>query len=120
MEGYRPILYSISLLVAWWTHASLSFPSITSDPLRFIFLMLSTAWMFYFVITSHKQKHYLKAGFVACYSLLPWAMFLQLCFISDAPGLKHALVIYNLFRYLLILLNFIIFTKLFFKAVSDL
>lgn len=119
MDGYRPLLYSISLLVAWWAQASQSYASLPEGFLRIIVLIISSIYLAYYGYKCHKQKRLFTFTFVLSLSLLPWALFIELLFIGTAPSLSTALVVYNIFRLFLISMVFLILVKEFFKAIKN-
>lgn len=119
MDGYRPLLYSISLLVAWWAQASQSYASMPDNFLRIIILIISSIYLAYYGYTCHRQKRLISVTFIWSLSLLPWALFIELLFINSAPSLSTALVVYNIFRLFLISIVFLILTKEFFAAIKN-
>ncbi len=119
MQDYRAILYSISLLVAWWAQASQSYASLPDSFLRVLVLFVASVYLAYYGFLCKKDNRLIAVTFIWSLSLLPWALFFELFFIENAPSLNHALVVYNLFRIFLISAVFLILVKKFFKTIKD-
>uniref|UniRef100_UPI00402AD46A hypothetical protein n=1 Tax=Succinivibrio sp. TaxID=2053619 RepID=UPI00402AD46A len=96
---------------------------------RTVLLLLGSISLIFSAYTYNKEKAYFKTGIFACLCALPWAFYLQQKlifgeFVSDlatAPQtFTHIMVVFNLFRYLLLAFAFFILVKGLFSSIKNL
>lgn len=119
MDGYTPLLRSIALLVSWWTLASQSYASMPDNFIRVLLLAIASIYLGYYGLQCRKMRRFISMTFVLSLCLLPWALFIELLLIGNAPNLNLALVVYNIFRLFLIFMVFFICLKEFFAAIKN-
>lgn len=126
-------IYSILLnygfkLIALFIFATSSYASIPTDIYRWIELVLSAGFILYCGYIFNKEKRYFPTMFTWSLGLLPFAFFLEMRMlygsfsidmVKYADKYSHSMVVYNSFRYVLIIFVFIILVKDLFKAIKN-
>lgn len=130
VETYRPVFYSIALLLCWWAMALEAYATLPDSMLRVVTMGIATVWFIYCGALLHRKRRYFSIMFYWSLALAPWAFYVELAFITDElhsmnagdaeVRLKHAVVIYNCVRYLLLTLTLVIIIKDFFRQVRQL
>ena len=128
LEQYRPILFATSLYIALWALAVNSNPAFPNGILEIAALIVGALWLFYGGILFHKNKKRLASLFLWATALAPFLFYLEVHFIlannqsidTDvfAGNFTHAVVIYNLMRYCLLLCSFVIITAKMLNAIK--
>lgn len=129
LDSYRPILFYVAQLIAWWTVADYSTPKMTSQLAEFALLVAGSLWLVFCAFCYFRRHKRYVPIFVGALSLLPWCFYAELFFLGvnpktllgaiDAAALTHAIVIYNLFRYFLLITVLLISLKSLFGAFRD-
>lgn len=129
MDTYSKIVKYSVLLVLLFIFSTNSYALCPDSPLRTVLLIAGSLALIYSAVTSNRNRSYFKTGIFACLCALPWAFYLQQklifgFFITDlnlAPeSFTHMIVVFNLFRYLLLVSAFFILLKGLFKAIKNL
>lgn len=129
MDTYSKIVKFSILLVLLFIFATNSYALCPDSLLRVVLLILGTLSLIYSAFFCNKDRAYFKTGVFACLSALPWFFYLQQklvfgIFITDlnsAPqNFTHMMVVFNLFRYLLLAIAFLVLVKDLFKAIKNL
>lgn len=129
MDDYQYIIKNSLRLVALFIFAVNSYVAIPQEILRFILLVLSSGFLIYTGIEFNCQKSFFKTMFTWVLTAWPWAFYiLMLCVFKRTEsnlelimsGAPQLVICYNLFRYFLLIVVFIIFLKEFFASIRDL
>ena len=129
MDDYQYIIKNSLRLVALFIFAVNSYVAILQEILRFILLVLSSGFLIYTGIEFNRQKSFFKTMFTWVLTAWPWAFYiLMLCVFKRTEsnlelimsGAPQLVICYNLFRYFLLIVVFIIFLKEFFASIRDL
>ena len=129
MDDYQYIIKNSLRLVALFIFAVNSYVAIPQEILRFILLVLSSGFLIYTGIEFNRQKSFFKTMFTWVLTAWPWAFYiLMLCVFKRTEsnlelimsGATQLVICYNLFRYFLLIVVFIIFLKEFFASIRDL
>ena len=129
MDDYQYIIKNSLRLVALFIFAVNSYVAIPQEILRFILLVLSSGFLIYTGIEFNRQKSFFKTMFTWVLTAWPWAFYiLMLCVFKRTEsnlelimsGAPQLVICYNLFRYFLLIVVFIIFLKEFFASIGDL
>ncbi len=112
MEEYRPILYVLSLFIAWWAQAMFSSPALP-DTLSYLLLCASSLWLISAVFIHFREHRRLSALFILALALCPHMFYGEFLLLSQSPDFRAdrvdtIYVIYNVMRYALLLCTFII------------
>ena len=128
LEQYRPILFAASLYIALWALAVNSNPAFPQGVLAVGALILGALWIFYGGIHFHKEKKRLASLFLWATALAPFLFYIEAHFILSnnqnidaevfAGNFTHAIVVYNLMRYCLLLCSFVIITSKMLSAIK--
>ena len=129
MDDYQYIIKNSLRLVALFIFAVSSYVAIPQEILRFILLVLSSGFLIYTGIEFNRQQSFFKTMFTWVLTAWPWAFYiLMLCVFKRTEsnlelimsGAPQLVICYNLFRYFLLIVVFIIFLKEFFASIRDL
>ena len=129
MDDYQYIIKNSLRLVALFIFAVNSYVAIPQEILRFILLVLSSGFLIYTGIEFNRHKSFFKTMFTWVLTAWPWAFYiLMLCVFKRTEsnlelimsGAPQLVICYNLFRYFLLIVVFIIFLKEFFASIRDL
>lgn len=129
MDDYQYIIKNSLRLVALFIFAVNSYVAIPQEILRFILLVLSSGFLIYTGIEFNRQKSFFKTMFTWVLTAWPWVFYiLMLCVFKRTEsnlelimsGAPQLVICYNLFRYFLLIVVFIIFLKEFFASIRDL
>lgn len=129
MDDYQYIIKNSLRLVALFIFAVNSYVAIPQEILRFTLLVLSSGFLIYTGIEFNRQKSFFKTMFTWVLTAWPWAFYiLMLCVFKRTEsnlelimsGAPQLVICYNLFRYFLLIVVFIIFLKEFFASIRDL
>jgi hypothetical protein len=109
-------------LVALWLMAWHGYAAMPIGASRAAALIFSSAILIASGVFKVRWKHYAQAMFVWSMALACWAFFAERAFIlpQGDPRLIHAITVYNMFRYFLLLVCFFIFIKDAISALRDL
>ena len=123
MEAYRPIIYVVSLFVAWWAQALLSNPLPPALPF-YLILLASSGWLAGGAAVLFKERSRPSALFTLGCALLPHLYYLEMFFLSASPNfmaerLIAVYTVYNLFRYLFLALTFLVIIRRLIQKLSS-
>lgn len=129
LDSYRPILFYIAQLIAWWTVADYSAPKMTSSAAELALFAAGSLWLLFCAVCYFKNGKRYVPIFVGALSLLPWCFYTELYFLGVSPitleggmaaaALTHVIVVYNLFRYFLLIVVLLISLKSLFNTFRD-
>lgn len=129
LDSYRPILFYIAQLIAWWTVADYSTPKMTSVKAEIGLFALGSVWLVFCAYRYFKNKQRYVPIFLGALALLPWCFYGELLFLGVSPqtlegamnaaALTHVIVVYNLFRYFLLVVVLLISLKSLLNALRD-
>ena len=115
MDLYRPVLFYLSQFIAIFALASFGTPKLSSAPHLILTLAVASGWVLYCGYLYYKGKRMLATMFLWSTALMPWVFYLELVMLQvspftlegelDADKIKHVVVVYNLFRYVLLTLS---------------
>ena len=129
MDTYSKIVKFSVLLILLFIFATNSYALCPDTIVRTVLLIIGSVSLLFSAYTYNKEKAYFKTGIFACLCALPWAFYLQQKlifgeFVSDlstAPQtFTHIMVVFNLFRYLLLAFAFFILVKGLFSSIKNL
>lgn len=129
MDTYSKIVKFSVLLILLFIFATNSYALCPDTLVRTVLLIIGSVSLLFSAYTYNKEKAYFKTGIFACLCALPWAFYLQQKlifgeFVSDlstAPqAFTHIMVVFNLFRYLLLAFAFFILVKGLFSSIKNL
>lgn len=129
MDTYSKIVKFSVLLILLFIFATNSYALCPDTLVRTVLLIIGSVSLLFSAYTYNKEKAYFKTGIFACLCALPWAFYLQQKlifgeFVSDlatAPQtFTHIMVVFNLFRYLLLAFAFFILVKGLFSSIKNL
>lgn len=129
MDTYSKIVKFSVLLILLFIFATNSYALCSDTLVRTVLLIIGSVSLLFSAYTYNKEKAYFKTGIFACLCALPWAFYLQQKlifgeFVSDlatAPQtFTHIMVVFNLFRYLLLAFAFFILVKGLFSSIKNL
>ena len=129
MDTYSKIVKFSILLILLFIFATNSYALCPNSLVRTALLLLGSVSLIFSAFCYNKNKAYFKTGIFACLCALPWAFYLQqkLIFgdfvtsLDTAPQtFTHMMVVFNLFRYLLLAFAFLILVKGLFSAIKNL
>lgn len=129
MDTYSKIVKFSVLLILLFIFATNSYALCPDTLVRTVLLIIGSVSLLFSAYTYNKEKAYFKTGIFACLCALPWAFYLQQKlifgeFVTDlatAPQtFTHIMVIFNLFRYLLLAFAFFILVKGLFSSIKNL
>ena len=129
MDTYSKIVKFSVLLILLFIFATNSYALRPDTLVRTVLLIIGSVSLLFSAYTYNKEKAYFKTGIFACLCALPWAFYLQQKlifgeFVSDlstAPQtFTHIMVVFNLFRYLLLAFAFFILVKGLFSSIKNL
>lgn len=129
MDTYSKIVKFSVLLILLFIFATNSYALCPDTLVRTVLLIIGSVALLFSAYTYNKEKAYFKTGIFACLCALPWAFYLQQKlifgeFVTDlatAPQtFTHIMVIFNLFRYLLLAFAFFILVKGLFSSIKNL
>lgn len=129
MDTYSKIVKFSILLILLFIFATNSYALCPDTLVRTVLLIIGSISLLFSAYTYNKEKAYFKTGIFACLCALPWAFYLQQKlifgeFVSDlatAPQtFTHIMVVFNLFRYLLLAFAFFILVKGLFSSIKNL
>ena len=129
MDIYSKIVKFSVLLILLFIFATNSYALCPDTLVRTVLLIIGSVSLLFSAYTYNKEKAYFKTGIFACLCALPWAFYLQQKlifgeFVSDlstAPQtFTHIMVVFNLFRYLLLAFAFFILVKGLFSSIKNL
>lgn len=127
MDTYSKIVKFSILLILLFIFATNSYALCPNTLVRTVLLLLGSISLIFSAYTYNREKAYFKTGIFACLCALPWAFYLQQKlifgeFVSDlatAPQtFPHIMVVFNLFRYLLLAFAFFILVKGLFLSIK--
>lgn len=110
MPFYNRIVQSSIFLIAWWLMAMHGYAAIPHEPARIILLIIATAALSFRGYTLHKSGHPLSAMLVFFYAYACYLFYIEALWLlePDTSLWSTSVVIFNILRYLLMFLNFII------------
>ena len=128
MDTYSKIVKFSILLILLFIFATNSYALCPNTLVRTVLLLLGSISLIFSAYTYNREKAYFKTGIFACLCALPWAFYLQQKlifgeFVSDlatAPQTFPHMVVFNLFRYLLLAFAFFILVKGLFLSIKNL
>lgn len=129
MDTYSKIVKFSVLLILLFIFATNSYALCPDTLVRTVLLIIGSVALLFSAYTYNKEKAYFKTGIFACLCALPWAFYLQQKlifgeFVTDlatAPQtFTHIMVVFNLFRYLLLAFAFFILVKGLFSSIKNL
>lgn len=129
MDTYSKIVKFSVLLILLFIFATNSYALCPDTLVRTVLLIIGSVSLLFSAYTCNKEKAYFKTGIFACLCALPWAFYLQQKlifgeFVTDlatAPlTFTHIMVVFNLFRYLLLAFAFFILVKGLFSSIKNL
>lgn len=129
MDTYSKIVKFSILLILLFIFATNSYALCPDTLVRTVLLIIGSISLLFSAYTYNKEKAYFKTGIFACLCALPWAFYLQQKlifgeFVTDlaaAPQtFTHIMVVFNLFRYLLLAFAFFILVKGLFSSIKNL
>ena len=129
MDTYSKIVKFSVLLILLFIFATNSYALCPDTLVRTVLLIIGSVSLLFSAYTYNKEKAYFKTGIFACLCALPWAFYLQqkLIFgefvtdLANAPQtFTHIMVVFNLFRYILLVFAFFILVKGLFSSIKNL
>lgn len=128
MSGYLSVIKYGVFLVMLFNHAMNSYALAPDELFRFIVLSLSSLCLVYCFYEKYKKKQNLKMFCFIFLALLPWGFYLQMYFISGefvtslaaSAAYKAQCVVYNFFRYILLLTAALMLLESFFTELKKL
>ncbi|MGN0915221.1 MAG: hypothetical protein ACI4NE_02545 [Succinivibrio sp.] len=125
MVNYRPVIINAIALVALFIFAANSYATIPHSLPRIALLFAGSFVLIIMAFEYNRSKHRFKAGFTFALAFLPWVYYMQLRYLSgsfDIPSdtmlttYGPVMVVYNLFRYPLLIIVFAFFVFSFLNA----
>ena len=115
MEEYRPILYVMSLFVAWWAQALFSTPALP-DIRSYLLLVAASLWLLSSVVILFKERKRPSAIFMLALALCPHLFYTEFLFLSMSPDFRAdridaIYIVYNVMRYFLLLCALLIIIR---------
>ncbi|MCR5537403.1 MAG: hypothetical protein K6F05_08370 [Succinivibrio sp.] len=112
MDNYRSVLFYLSQFVALFAVASFGTPKLSSQLHLCLALAAGGAWLVYCGYLYFKEKRPLSTMFLWSSALIPWVFYGELLMLGVSPltlegeldegKLKHVIVVFNLFRYVML------------------
>lgn len=129
MHDYPKVFYALCLLIFLFMHAALSpsgFPTLAAA----VGLMISTAALIVKAVHEHRERHRMSAILLFACAVCPALYYLEMYVIQNylaqgidpevlASNLSKAQVVYNLFKFVLLFLAFIVLARNFLKALRE-
>lgn len=120
MEQYSLIIKTIARLMAWWLLFWYGYPQLPEEPVRLILLGAATLWLLFTGFQFNREHRYFPTMFTWALALAPWAFYGEWLWLIQRPAtdhavLSHAVLVYNLFRYVLQAFVLIIIVRIFFE-----
>lgn len=120
---FTPLLIAAFSLIALWIMAMHGYAAIPTDTSRLVALLLASGVLGVNGFVKAKAKRYFQVTCVWSLALACWAFYAERVFLLEGindPRIVHAVTVYNLFRYTLLLICLIIFIRDTIKALREL
>ena len=116
------LILAAACFIALWLMAMHGYAAIPLGASRAAALAISSAVLIACGAVKIRARHYFQATFVLSLSLACWAFYAERHFIlpQGDPRIIHAVAVYNLFRYFLLLACLVIFIKDTIRALREL
>lgn len=129
MDAYRPVMLNLAHIVALWAVAYIAAPVTPQSVLEYVMLGLASAWLLFATVLAQKEGRRPTSLFFCCCALMPWAFYGELMYINAnkegidpevfAANLKHAIFIYQSFKFMFLVCGFLAAAKGLFQAIRD-
>lgn len=129
MEAYRPIMLNLTHVVALWAVAYIAAALTPQSILEYVLLGLASLWLLYATWLMQKEHRRPTSLFFCGCALMPWAFYGELIYINAnnegidpevfAANLKHAIFIYQSFKFVFLVCAFFGAVKGLYQAVRD-
>ncbi len=119
MPFYNRIVQSSIFLIAWWLMAMHGYAAIPHDPSRIILLIIASAALIYRGYTMHKAGNRISAMLTFFYACACYLFYIEALWLltPDGPMWANAVIIYNILRFVLMFLTFIILIRDWIKSI---
>ncbi len=119
MPFYNRIVRSSIFLIAWWLMAMHGYAVIPEDPARIILLVIASIALIYRGYTMHKDGNRISAMLTIFYGCACYLFYIEAAWLlePDTKIWSQAVVIYNILRFALMFLVFIILIRDWIKSI---
>ena len=128
-RAYLKLVNCCCSLVVLYIFTSNSYPLMPENSTRFSILLISSCYILFIGYRFHKENRYFPTMFAWSLALMPWAFFLEMRILFGSFTIdmikyedkySHSIVVYNSFRYVLLIFVTYIVLKDLVKTLKNL
>lgn len=114
MDPFSKVFACACALAAWWVMAMYAYPALPESAMRVAVLGAASAVLLWDGWQMNRAGRRYAVTFTWSLALACWAFYAEVHYLLDGPSdprMVHAVTVYNLFRYALLLFTLIILIK---------